>query len=187
MVVGHQHLQAQRLRRLHARHAGDAVVHGDQHIRALRVHTLGNGWGQAVAVDHAVGHQIAHVARPQHAQATYAHGAGGRAVAVVIGHDAQALVLRDGVGQQLGRFRGAQHARRGQQQVQRVVEFVFGLHATGGVQAGQKGVDARLFQRPGAAGGHISGEQIHGAIQGCSGGDEGLECRCRRGFVEQPG
>ena len=184
MVVGHQHLQAQRLRSLNARHAGDAVVHGDQHIRALLVHALGNGRRQAVAVHHPVGHQITHVLRPQHAQTAHAHGAGGRPIAVVIGHDAQALVLRHGVGQQFGGFLRAQHASRGQQQVQRVVEFVFGQHATGGVQAGQQGVDARLFQRPGAAGGHISGEQIHGVIRRlCD--RQGLEVPLQAKFFEK--
>ena len=177
MVVGHQHLQTQGLGRLHARHAGDAVVHGDQHIGALRVHPFGNGWGQAVAVHHPVGHQVTHVLCPQHAQTAHAHGAGGRPIAVVIGHDAQALVLRDGVGQHLRCFVRAQHACRGQQQVQCVVEFVFRQHATGGIQAGQQRVDARLFQRPGAAGGHISGEQIHGGFRESSGCNEGLECR----------
>ena len=162
MVVGDQHLQTQGLRRLHARHTGYAVVHCNQDIGPLRMNPLGNGRGQAVTIDHAVGHQISHIFGPQHAQAAHRHGTGGGAIAVVIGHHTQALVLPYGIGQQLRRLLCAQHARRGQQKVQGIVQFVFGQNAPGRIQAGQQRVNARLFQRPGAAGRYISGQQIHG-------------------------
>jgi hypothetical protein len=58
VVVGDQHLQAARLGGGHAVDAGDAVVHGDQHVGAAVGHALGNGRREAVAVDHAVGHQV---------------------------------------------------------------------------------------------------------------------------------
>ena len=42
-----------------------------------------------------------------------------------------------------------------------VVQFVLGAHAACGVQAGEQGVDARLFQRPGGAGGNVSSYYFH--------------------------
>ena len=36
VVVGDQHAQAERARMGHAGHAGDAVVHRHQHVRAVR-------------------------------------------------------------------------------------------------------------------------------------------------------
>ncbi len=88
VVVGHQHLQAQARAARHALKAGDAVVHRDQHVGAAGLDALGNRCGQAVAVDHAVGHDVADLFGAQQAQAANAHRAGGGAVAVVVGHDA---------------------------------------------------------------------------------------------------
>ena len=99
MVVGHQHLQTQGLCRLNTCDAGNAVVHSDQHIRPLRMHTLGNRRGQAITIHHPIGHQIADMLGAQHAQAAHCHGAGCGAIAVVVSHHAQALVLGHGIGQ----------------------------------------------------------------------------------------
>ena len=97
MVIRHQHLQPERLGGGNALKTGDAVVHGDEHIRPAVFDALGDGRGQAVAVHHAVGHDVVDVLRAQQTQTAYSDGAGGRAIAVVIRHDAEALVLRDGV------------------------------------------------------------------------------------------
>ena len=111
MVVGDQHFQAQGLRLGHAFNTGNAVVDRDQYIRTAGVHALGNRCGQAIAVDHPVGHDVAHLLGAQQTQSTHGHGAGGRAIAVVIGHDAQALIGLDRVGQQAGCSLHAQQAR----------------------------------------------------------------------------
>ena len=63
MVVGDEHLQAQTFGFFHTAHAGDAVVHGDQDLCAAGVNPLGNVRGQTIAIDHAVGHDEAHVLR----------------------------------------------------------------------------------------------------------------------------
>ncbi len=97
----------------------------------------------------------------QQAQAAHRHGAGGGAVAVVVGHDAQATVLRQGVGQQAGGRLYALQARRGQQAGQAIVQLVAGGHAACGVQARQQGVEARLLQRPGSAGRDVSSYDFH--------------------------
>ena len=164
VVVGDEHLQAQGLGLGHAFHAGNAVVHGDEHIGAAFGHAPGDGCGEAIAVGHAVGHQVVHVLRTQQAQAAHAHGAGGGAVAVVVGHDDEALVFRHGIGQQAGGGVDALHAfftAGGQQPGQAVVQLVFALHAACGVQTGQQRVYACLLQRPGGAGGNVSCYDFH--------------------------
>ena len=161
VVVGDEDLQAQRLGLGHALHAGDAVVHGDEHIGAAFGHPAGDGRGEAVAIGHAVGHEIVHVGSPQQAQAAHAHGAGGGAVAVVVGHDAKALVLRHGIGQQARGGVDAFESRWGQQPTQAIVQFILGAHAARGIQARQQRVHAGLFQRPGGAGGNVSCYYFH--------------------------
>ena len=161
MVVGHQDLQAQLFGVGHALHAGNAVVHGDQHIGAGIEHALRNRRGQAIAIDHAVGHQIAHMFGTQQAQAAQGHSAGGGAVAVVVGHDAQLLVPGDGVGQQHGSFACA-HQRGGRQETgQAIVELVHAGDAARRIQACQQGVNAGLLQGPGAARGDVTGGDLH--------------------------
>ena len=161
VVVGNQDLQPQFLGAAHTFHAGNAVVHGDQQLGALRGHALGNRAGEAIAIDHAVRHQIAHIARAQQAQATQRHSAGGGAIAVVVRHDADGLCAGDGVGQQ---SRGLVHAQQrgwGQQAGQGIVEFFVAAHAACSVQARQQGVDTRLLQRPGGPGGYVSDYYFH--------------------------
>jgi hypothetical protein len=157
VVVGHQHLQAERTRGGHAFEAGDAVVHRDQQVGAALLHAPGDGGGQAVAVDHAVGHEVVDVLRAQQAQAAHGHGAGGGAVAVVVGHDADLASRGDGIGQQLAAsgmpFRPAGGSRR----AQAVVQLVLPEHAARGVQARQQRVDAGLLQRPGGARRDVAG------------------------------
>ena len=113
MVVSDKYLQAQCPRSGHTLQAGDAVVHSNEHIGPAGFDPLGNWGREAVAVDHAVGHQVVHMACPQQPQSAYRHGAGGGAVAVVIGHDAEFFVGFDGVGQQCGGRSAAQQITGG--------------------------------------------------------------------------
>ena len=65
----------------------------------------------------------------QHLQAAQAHGAGGGAIAVVVGHDADVLVLLDGVGQQAGGFQCALQFTGRQQFGGGIVQFINMAHA----------------------------------------------------------
>ena len=161
-MVGHQNFQAQRLCCSHPLHAGDPIVHGDQYIGATGVHPLGDGRGQAIAIHHPARHDVADMLCAQQAQTPHGHGAGGGAIAVVIGHDAQALLLGDGIGQQAGRLRRAGELGRRDQLRQAIVQILRALHATGSKQAGQQGVYARLLKRPNGAGWDVSCEDVHG-------------------------
>ena len=161
MVVGDEGAHPQRCGVLDTFDAADAVVHGNQHVRAALFHALSNRRGQAVAVDDAVGHQIIDVARAQQAQTAHRHGAGGRAVAVVVGDDAQALLAGDGVGQQRGGGVDAQQVTRWQQARQAVVQLGGAGHAACGIQLRQQRVDAGLLQRPSGAGWGVSDCYFH--------------------------
>ncbi len=161
VVIGHQHLQAQRIGRGHAFDAGDAVVHGDQQVGAVLLDALRDRRSEAVPVDHAVGHEVVEFARAQQLQAAQGDRAGGGAVAVIVGHHAQLVAGRDAVGQQHGRFLQAFHAGGRQQAGQPIVELLHGQHAARRVQAGQQGMDAALLQRPGRARRDVAGEDLH--------------------------
>ena len=161
MVVGHQDFQAQRLRRRHTFNAGDAVVHRDQDLCARGMHPLGNAGGQAIAIDHAVRDDEAHMLRTQQSQTTQGHGASGGTVAVVIGDDADAFLLRDGISQQLRGLVHAFHATGRQQVFQLVVEFLWVLHTPPGIQTGQQWMDTGLFQGPDRAGWGVAGQEFH--------------------------
>ena len=173
MVVGDQHLHAQLAGNLHAFDAGDAVVHRDQQLRSGGGHAQCQGRGQAIAVGHAVGHQVADEVGPggalpvggeggfQHAQAAQAHGAGGGPVAVVVGHDAHRGALGQRIGQHAGGGIGVGQGGGGQQAGQAVVQLVGTGHATGGVQAGQQRVDASLLQCPQSTGRNVTVDDFH--------------------------
>jgi hypothetical protein len=179
VVVGHQHRQAVRARMRHAVEAGDAVVHRDQQVRAalaVRQRQIHDGGREAVAVDRAVGYHVAHAARrgAQHRQAAQGHGAGGGAVAVVVGHDADALPRIDRVGQQAGGVVDALERGRRQQPRQAVVEFVRAPDAARGEQACQQRMHAGTFEGMGSARGHVAGvdQQVghRGASRWCTEG-----------------
>ena len=109
MMVGHQHLQAQRPRMRDAVQTRNAVVHGHQHLGPLRYGQIDYCRGQAVTMHGAVWHHIAQ--RPglgaEQPQAAQSHGAGGGAIAVVIGDDADGFTCVNRIGQQPGRLRRA--------------------------------------------------------------------------------
>ena len=144
--------------------AGDAVVDRQQHVgRFALEREIDDRRRQAVAVDAPVGHDVGERRRlgAEHAQAAQHHGAGGGAVAVVVGDDADPAAGADRVGEQLrGRGR-AEQARRRQQRRQAVVELVGGAHAAGGEQARQQRMHARLLERPGGARRHVAGLDRH--------------------------
>ena len=103
-MVSDQDLQAQSLRLRNTFHAGDAVVDGDQNIGTRLLYSICNGGGQAVAIDHAVGHEVADMLCSKHAKTPHAHCTCCGAVAIVISHDAKALVGGNGICQQAGCF-----------------------------------------------------------------------------------
>ena len=160
-MVRHQYLQAQGARLVHALETGDAVVHRDQKVGAAVLDALRNRCRQAIAIDDAVGHDVADVFCTEQTQAAHADGAGGGAVAVVVGDDAEFFVGRDGVGQQARRSAGAEQGVGRQQARQTLVEFERALHAARREQLRQQRVHAALFQRPGAARWHITLNQFH--------------------------
>ena len=73
----------------------------------------------------------------QRPQRPHADGAGGGAVAVVVGHDDHASSGGDGIGQQAGRVIDALELRGRQQISQPPLEFLALLHAACRQQAGQ--------------------------------------------------
>ena len=99
--------------------------------------------------------------RTQQSQTTQGHGASGGTVAVVIGDDADALLLRDGVGQQLRGLVHAFHATGRQQMFQLVVEFLRVLDTPPGIQTRQQWMDTGLFQGPDRAGWGVAGQEFH--------------------------
>ena len=184
VVVGDQHPQPGRTRMRHAGMAGDAVVHRHQHVGPLpgllRQRQVDDGRRQPVAVHRAVGHHVAQRGwlGPQQRQAAQRHGTGRGTVAVVVGDDADALALFDGVGQQPAGGGVALERIRGQQAAQAVVQFVGLAHAPSGEQARQQRVHAGLFEREAHARWHVTGLQDHsGSSTRCGEGADHSERR----------
>ncbi|MCY1417690.1 hypothetical protein D9M71_332310 [compost metagenome] len=138
MVVGDQHLEPGSLGRGHAFDAGDAVVHGHQQVGAAGQGDRDYLRGQAVAVFEAVGDQVIHVGGAEHAQAEHADAAGGGAVGIEVADIEDALALFQGLDQQTHGGIDALEHLVGDQPRQALVQFGGGLHATGGVEAGQQ-------------------------------------------------
>ena len=163
VVVGDDDLQAQRMGFDHRLVAGHAVVHGHQNLGLFGLDQVHDGRGQAIAMQGPIGHDVIHLIGPgaQHAQASQGHGTGGGAVAVVVGHDADALALLNGIGQHHRGLRGAFQVSGGQQFGGGVVQLFGRAHAAGGKQARQQGVHTGLLQAPDRAGRHITGNDVH--------------------------
>ncbi|MNM77059.1 hypothetical protein D3C81_889010 [compost metagenome] len=139
MVVGDQHAQPGGLGRGDAVDTGDAVVHGHQQVRTLLQRHGDDFRGQAVAVFEAVRHQVIDPGRAEHAQRQHADAAGGGAVGIEVADDEDALAALQGLDQQLDGGVDALQLLVGNQPRQALVQLGGGLHATGGVQAGQQG------------------------------------------------
>ena len=99
-MICDQDLQTQSLCLRNALDAGNAIVDGNEHISPRLLHTLCNGGRQTIAIHNAIGHDVAHLLRAQHAQTPKADCTGCCAVAIVVGHDAKSLVACNGIGQQ---------------------------------------------------------------------------------------
>jgi hypothetical protein len=141
MVVGDDHLQPQGLRPRHAGEAGNAVVHREQNLCAARRRHVGQLGREAVAVLEAVGHQKIH--RRAHAlQAFHAHGAGGGAIGIVIGHNQNVFPRQHRIGQPRGRFGAAFEALVRQKAGELVLQFGRRRHGARGTQARQQRVGA---------------------------------------------
>ena len=115
VVVGDHHREAVRGRMGDAFEAGDAVVDREQHVRRLALEgEVDDRRRQAVAVDAPVGHDVGERRRvgAEQGQAAQGDGAGGGAVAVVVGDDADPAAGADRVGEQLRGRRRAEQARR---------------------------------------------------------------------------
>ena len=115
VMVGHHHLPAAGARGGDAGMAGDPMVDGQQQVRRQRRNLLHQRRRQAVAVHHAVGHRVDHVAGAEHPQPAHRHRAGGGAVAVEVGDHQDPVAVGDGLGQQPCRRLDAAHAGRRRQ------------------------------------------------------------------------
>jgi hypothetical protein len=152
----------------HPLQAGDAVVHGDQQLGPLLQRQVDDGRRQSVAMHRTVRHHVVQaVGRcAEQRQATQQHGASSGAVAVVVGHHAQAPALLHHVGQQPCRGIGTAQGQRRQQLSQAVVEF-FGLaYAARSQQPCQQGMRTGLLERERAARRHVAEFQAGRAHSG---------------------
>ena len=172
VVVGNDDFQAQGRSPRHARHAGDAVVHRQQQVRAGRRRRFGDFGCQPVAVFKAVRH---HKIRPRtHGlQAFDAYRAGSCAVGVVVGDNQDVFLFFDCVGQSDGCSFAVFQQRIRQQGGKFVQQLVRPGHVAGGAQAGDQRVGTGGNQ--GLAGLGIDGTDLdfggHGAVS--DGGKKG--------------
>ncbi|OIQ71761.1 hypothetical protein GALL_466180 [mine drainage metagenome] len=120
---------------------------------------------QAVAGGEAVGHEVGN-RRPHRPQAAQPHGAGGGAVAVVVGHDEQPLAARDGIGQRHRRLLRALELLRRQQPRQRGFEFIGLAHPARGEKPRQQGMRAGGLQPMLGAGVGLAFDELHGPSKG---------------------
>ena len=92
MVVGDDDVDAELRGMAHGFGGGDTVVDGEEHVGARRAcgEQVDHGAGEAVAVMDAVRHEVVGL-HAHHAESSDRHGAGGGAVAVVVGDDGHAF------------------------------------------------------------------------------------------------
>ena len=102
MMVGDQRGDAPAARQRDAFKTGDAVVDGNQQPGRAGGGQFDNGGTESVAVALAVGHDVVQMLCAHRAQGAQGDGAGGGAVAVVIGNDENARLRSEGVRQQTG-------------------------------------------------------------------------------------
>ena len=149
VVVGDDDAQPAFARCTHAVDACDAAVDGDQPVGPAQARMFAgqrdDRLGQAVAVFEAVRDQVVD-AGAEHPKPAHGDRAGGGAVAVVVGDDAQRLACCDRVGQQHGGTSDAFHRIGSQQAVEPLVELVGGCDAACGEQARQFGFDQAYLE-----------------------------------------
>ena len=138
VVIGHQHLHALGVRHVDAGVRGDAVIDGDDQLRAARRRLLHHFGAQAVAVFKAVRHQIvdgcaAHAAQRQHRQ----RSAGG-AVGVEIAHHYDAATVGQRLLQQADGVVDAVQLLPGQHALDAALQLLLTLHAAQGVKPAQQ-------------------------------------------------
>jgi len=105
VMVGDQRGDAERVRMRHALDARDAVVHGDDEVGLFRRGNVDELGREAITELEAVRHEIVDL-RAERAQRTDTDRAGRGAVAVVVGHDEDALTVADRIRKQSGRIFG---------------------------------------------------------------------------------
>jgi hypothetical protein len=103
VMIGDDHTHAQPIGFRHAFDAGDAIVHGDQQVRAALRRQANDFRRQTVAVLKSIRHQIIH-ARAECAQRANANRASRGAIRIVVGDDEQTLPGSHCIGQQRGCF-----------------------------------------------------------------------------------
>ena len=127
---------------------GDAEVVGAGHaLDAGDVDDLGR---ESVAVLEAVRHQVADV-RAERAQSAQSDRARRGAIAVVVGHDQQAGVGLDRIGEQRRRVVHVRQRRRRHQPVDQQLQFIAPLYPASGQHPGERGQHAigdELLQDP---------------------------------------
>ena len=138
MVIGNQHRQPGGLGRRHAIDAGNAVVDGQQQIRLAFEGHGDDLRGQAIAVLEAVRHQVIDMRRAEQAQAKHPDRTGGGAIGIEVADDKDALPLFERQHQQFDRRVDALQLLVRDQPRQALVQFLGGLHTTGGVETGQQ-------------------------------------------------
>ena len=149
MMIGNQHLHAERPGGQDSVVTGNAVIHRDQQIRALLGSDGDDLRGQAIAMHKAVGHHITHLRCAQGAQGPHRQGATGRPVGVKIGDDHDPLPLPESGIQQVHRLRDVPERRRRSQPAQRPIKFRRSADATGRINPLQQ---RRHRQRGGQGG-----------------------------------
>ena len=150
--------------RCHAFDRSDAVVHGHQQVGLALGGKLDDVGDEAVAVFEPVGHDEIDVCA-EHAQAAYAHRAGGGAVGIVVGDDEQALAIADGIRQYLGSLFDVQQTGRRQQLRQAVCDLLGMGDAARGIQPRPGRSHPGMFEGGAGVGGAGAGcNDGHGAI-----------------------
>ena len=180
VVVGHQHLQAQRVGRGHAFDAGDAVVHGDQQVGAARLHALARSAASGRSRrprGRAPGSRRA--ARPAGAGRAGRPRRRWRRRSRSRRRCTACLPAAIASASSTAASRSALHAGGRQQARQAVVQFVLAQHAARRIQARQQRMDAGLLERPGGARRNVAGDDLHRASStaaACRPAEQ--RCRC---------
>ncbi len=141
VVVGDEHRDAEFVGARHPFDTRDAVVDGDDQVGLALRGEIDDFGREPVAVLEAVRHEVIDVGA-ERAQAADADRAGRGAVAVVVGHDQQARLGFDRVGEQRRGVVDVRQRRRRHQAVDQQLQLVASLHAAPGQHAGERGQHA---------------------------------------------